>query len=142
MNKLLTILLMGLSAVTEAQISRIEFNSVTRGFQKNVIITADSVVESVDGRQQSQNKLVKRKNDPTDWSNLLKTLSDVDIAQLSKLEPPSRRSAFDGARQSTIKITDTNGNNYSHTFDDENPNDRLKPLMDEILHVLGEPAVR
>jgi hypothetical protein len=131
-----------MGTVASAQIVRIEFNSLTRGFQKNVIVTPDSVVESVDGRQQSQNKLRKRKNDTAGWQALLKSLTEVDLQKISKLEPPSRRSAFDGARQSTLKIVDSHGNSYSHTFDDENPNDALKPLMDEILRLLGEPSVR
>jgi hypothetical protein len=53
----------------------------------------------------------------------------VPRAQFEGLPSPTNKRAFDGAKHSSIIITLANRETYQHTFDDENPNEKLVPLM-------------
>jgi hypothetical protein len=120
-------------------VSRIEFSTLTRGFQKQLFLKPDSLIEIVDGRQEA-NKVVKRSLNQADWERLVKSLDGIRLEEIPSLQSPTTRRAFDGARHSTIKITIQDGKEFEHTFDDENPHPKLKDLMEAILKVqTGSP---
>jgi hypothetical protein len=118
-------------------ITAIEFTSLTRGYQKHIFITADSLKETVKGRQDN-NKIVKRKLPAGEWNALTKSISDIMLSGIAELPSPTSRRAFDGALHSTITISTKDGESFSHTFDDENPHEKLQPLMEAIKKVAGE----
>ena len=109
-------------------ILRIEFNSLTRGYQQLVVITADSIKISTHARGTEENKSIKNK----DWIHIIKPLKNVSLSDIAELKSPTMKRAYDGARHSTITIT-TKSETYSHSFDDEDPHDKLKPLLKIIL---------
>jgi hypothetical protein len=120
----------------ETIITKVEFTSLTRGYQKQVFLTADSLVEIIDGRQ-DDNKVVKRKLPVGEWEVLLKSVRNIPLTEIQQLPSPTSRRAFDGAKHSTITLATRDGKSYSHTFDDENPHEKLQPLMDAIKKVEG-----
>jgi hypothetical protein len=120
-------------------ITKIEFTSLTRGYQKHIFITADSLKETVAGRQDN-NKIVKRTLPAGEWDTLTKSISDVMLPGIAELPSPTSRRAFDGALHSTITISTNDGKSFSHTFDDENPHEKLQPLMEAIKKVAEEAA--
>jgi hypothetical protein len=119
-----------------AIITKVEFTSLTRGYQKQVFLTADSLVEVIDGRQ-DDTKVTKRKLPAGEWDVLIKSIGTVPLTEVQELPSPTSRRAFDGARHSTLTLTTKEGKSYSHTFDDENPHKKLQPLMDAIKKVVG-----
>jgi hypothetical protein len=119
-------------------IRKVEFTTLTRGYQKQVFISQDSVVEIVDGRQED-NKITKRSLSKSEWDSLVKAIQSVDLKEVPALQSPTSRRAFDGARHSSIRISDADGKQYEHSFDDESPHPNLKPLMDAILSIQSTP---
>jgi hypothetical protein len=117
-----------------ASVTKIEFTTLTRGYQKQIFISGDSVIAITDGRQEA-NTIVKRKLDPAAWDQLIKALEGVDLKELPSLPSPTSRRAFDGARHSSLKIITANGEEYQHGFDDEFPHEKLRELMDAIMNI-------
>jgi hypothetical protein len=120
------------------EITKIEFTTLTRGYQKQVFITSDSVIQITDGRAEDNN-VVKRRLNSSDWNELMKVLEPVDLQELPSLQSPSSRRAFDGARHSSIKVVTKDGKEYEHAFDDEYPHQKLKNVMDVILKIEKTP---
>jgi hypothetical protein len=111
----------------QSAIDKIEFITGTRGYKRQVFISNDSVIAVLDGRAGS--KVQKRKIAQEEWTDLMDALEDVSVSDLPNLQSPTSRRAFDGAKQSTITLYSSQGQSWSHTFDDENPNPELIPLM-------------
>lgn len=116
----------------QSEVAKIEFTSLTRGYQKQVFIDKDSLTILVDGRQED-NKVVKRKITPDVWQSLVDELKNVKVREMDAYKSPSNRRAFDGAKHSTIKVTSSDGVEASHTFDDLDPHADLKQLLKLIL---------
>lgn len=117
-------------------ITKIEFTTLTRGYQKQVFFSADSLIKIIDGRQ-NEHKVVKRKMDSEKWQELVKAASAVSLVEIPQLQSPTFRRSFDGARHSSIVITTRDGKTYTHGFDDEHPHKKLQPLMDLIKKAEG-----
>ena len=108
-------------------IIRIEFSSLTRGYQELIVITEDSIRISTQGRTK-ENKSIENQ----DWANIIKALKNVKPTDIAGLKSPTTKRAYDGARHSTITVMTKSGT-YSHSFDDEDPHEKLKPLM-KVIH--------
>jgi hypothetical protein len=121
------------SAQSSQEISRIEFNSGTRGYREQIIITPDSIVSIQEDIKANQKPNVKaRAASPKEWSKLLDCLKDVRLTEIETLESPTMKRAYDGASHGSIIITTTDNKTFTHGFDDEDPHKKLKPLMAEI----------
>lgn len=120
-------------------ITKIEFTTLTRGYQKQVFISADSLVKIVEGRQ-DENKVQKRKLADGEWKELVNEAAKTPVTEIAQLKSPTSRRAFDGARHSTIVIHTKDGRSYTHSFDDENPHEKLKVLLDLIKNMEGDNA--
>ena len=134
LNLLLCVFVSTAATCQPEAISRVEFTTTTRGYQKQVFITEDSVIQIVDGRQ-DENKVLKRKTDPTEWKSLIDAARDIKLDNLPALQSPTSRRTFDGARHSRIKVTTKDKKEFEHSFDDEAPHAELKPMMDAILKI-------
>jgi hypothetical protein len=108
-------------------ISKIEFTSLTRGYQKHAILSADSLILVTEGRE--QDKTLKRKLSKVEWNTLISSLKKVKLSEIPKLKSPSMKRAFDGAMHSTLTIITKDQKNITHGFDDEDANEKLRPLM-------------
>jgi hypothetical protein len=127
-------------SLAQVAVAKIEFTSYTRGYQKEIFISPDSLIEIVEGRPQAENRIIKRKLAVDEWAALMKTLENVKLPEITDLQSPSTRRAFDGAKHSTIKIITSNGKAFEHTFDDENPHEKLLGLMQMIKKVESIPV--
>src|SRR5258705_13264056 len=105
---LAVVLLAGCASVAQKQnsdhIMRIEFSSLTRGYQELVTFTSDSVKFS--RTRAGQPKIAEahalKKND---WQEILKTVQKITLSEIPELKSPTMKRSFDGARHSTITIT-------------------------------------
>ena len=127
----LFIILVTVSTIGSAQdrkVEKIEFNTLTRGYMENVMITADSVIFTKGGNSKEKQKKNGRLTTKKEWKCLLKKIQSIDLSNISELESPTMKRAFDGAKHSKIVIYN-NGKSYQHLFDDENPHQILSGLM-------------
>ena len=132
------VVLMAAQCKGQSEVAKIEFTSLTRGYQKQIFIDKDSLVVLVDGRQED-NKVVKRKIAPEVWQGLVEELKNVNIKGMGSYQSPSNRRAFDGAKHSTIKVVLSDATEVSHTFDDNEPHADLKQLLKLILKAENRP---
>jgi hypothetical protein len=120
-------------------VTKIEYTTLTRGYQKQIFITPDSLIRIIEGREEN-NKIVKRKLAAGEWEEITKAISKTPVSEIAQLKSPTSRRAFDGARHSTIVIFANDGNSYTHSFDDENPHEKLAGLMEILKKLDGDDS--
>lgn len=116
---------------TPSDVNRIRFTSVTRGYQKEVNITKDSVhtlIQGRDGNQSYSRHLAKG-----EWDTLVGHLKKIELKDIPGLKSPTDRRAYDGARISSLEVHTGAGETIIHSFDNEEPNAALAPLMQDVL---------
>lgn len=112
-------------------IQEIRFESATRGYQKKVVFTPDSifiVIQSVT----IPNPKLKQALSPKEWKQLTGSLKGLSLDEISNLESPTNNRQTDAAKGSIISIYTSDNKQYQHQFDDTNPNAKLQPLMNMI----------
>ena len=120
------------NSVTDvASIQKITFNSATRGYSKIVVFTPDSVLIQVHSMRGNED--VRKTMDVKEWSQLSTALLGVRLEDIPSLTRPSAGSSTDAALGSSITIFTSDKKQYAHHFDNTNPNEKLKKLMDVIL---------
>jgi hypothetical protein len=129
----LMLLTLVVCAQTIKDVRQIEFSTSTRGSYKQIIFTPKEMIISEENRASSkgeerQNKKLKS----AEWKNLCNTLKQVSISGIPELNSPTMKRSFDGARTSTITISTKDGKTWSHSFDNEEPNEQLQKLMNAI----------
>lgn len=123
----------------DGMITRIEFNSGTRGYREQIIFTSDSLVAvKEDFRNEKGPKIHRQRITAKDWKSLLDALGNVKPDEVESLKSPSMNRAHDAAAHGTIIITTRGGESYTHSFDDENPHEKLHPLMKQIRKFAGK----
>jgi len=127
------LLLINNQAPQQQNISQIEFATSTRGYHKNIIITTVMMVITQQSRNDVSEHTIKSKITKRDWNELRKALKNISMEEIPALASPTMQRASDAARTSTLSIIDTMGKRYTHTFDNEDPNEKLKPLMKSII---------
>ena len=114
-----------------SDVVKIEFTSLTRGYSNTLVFTKDSITQVVNERGIESNPR-REKIKSTDWELLTASLSNVNLSEVADLKSPTMKRAYDGARHSTISITTSQGTVVAHSFDDEDPHEKLAPLMKTI----------
>lgn len=111
-------------------ITKVEFTSMTRGYQESVVFTPDSVSgNKPEPGDRTKTKSFHQPLKKQEWKHLSGLVSSIPRAEFENLKSPTNKRAYDGAKHSTITITLDNGETYLHLFDDETPNEKLQPLM-------------
>ncbi|HEY9047075.1 MAG TPA: hypothetical protein VIN08_14320 [Ohtaekwangia sp.] len=130
---LLSLCWMGVQCQSPKSVIRIDYTTLTRGYQKQIVLTHDSVTLHVEGRE--ENKDVKRALTKAEWTSLVSALKNVKLAEIPNLPSPSMKRAYDGARHSTITLTTKDQKTLAHAFDNEDAHAKLQPLMKAILKI-------
>jgi hypothetical protein len=121
-----------LSAQGTDEIKKIEFITLTRGAHEKVLITKDCVSIVRQTRTDEKEVDFKMKIKEADWQGLLNSIPTISPAEISSYQSPTNRRAFDGAWHSSITITTRDEKSYGHSFDNEEPNEKLQALMKNI----------
>lgn len=117
-----------------SDIKVIEFRTGSRGYNKQITFTKDSVhlvVNSMRDDDPSRNSTTALTVD--EWNKIIASVGGVDVHQLDKLKSPTMKRAVDAADGSTIEVT--TDKESSHSFDGLNPDEHLKKLLDVILEI-------
>lgn len=116
---------------TANSIKKIEYTTLTRGYQKHIVISGDSVTTSVEGREENQQ--TKRALSKAEWNTVIGALKNVKLSEVPSLPSPTMKRAYDGARHSTLTLITQDQLAFAHSFDNENPHPELLPLMKAII---------
>lgn len=140
----ISLLLAALPSVEQQQdIKQIEFSKISRGYEEHIRINIDSIhILTHDMRQDKPAMTVSRKLDRDEWLVLLNAISEVDLKEIESLSSPTMNRASDAAMHGTISIMTSAQKSYVHGFDDENPNELLRPLMKAIRTLSGRKETR
>ncbi|MBC7408354.1 MAG: hypothetical protein H7339_08195 [Arcicella sp.] len=120
---LIFIFMLGTDSPQQETIQSVELSYQTRGTQKFLHITSDSVEVKING------KITHYKTTEGQWQKILKSFQKVKLSGIAKLKRPSTKSFYDGALISQVKVI-TNLKEYeSVNFDhDAPPTALVKPI--------------
>jgi hypothetical protein len=122
------------STTTESPIKKIIFNTGSRGYQKAITLSKDSVLIVINSSfSEHPSKNLSSKITTTEWNKLTNSLNGVEIKNLNELKSPTMGRAVDAANHSSIAVT--TDNEYVHSFDNTNPNEQLQKLMAVITEI-------
>ncbi|WP_299777619.1 hypothetical protein [uncultured Formosa sp.] len=117
------------SAVTAQNDVLIEYKAITRGYFLEIKIENQEIL--VKTQQQGPDKIITISK--TEWDILMDKLHAIDLKTLPTLEAPSMKRAHDGAASARLKIIEEDTVYSTTEFDHENPNKKIKPLVEYIL---------
>src|SRR3954462_14209426 len=125
------------SEKVSSDIKQIEFRTGSRGYNKRITLTTDSVTLIVNSsRDDDPSRNSKTVLKAEEWNKLIASLEGVDIRQLDKLKSPTMKRAVDAADGSTLTII--SDKESSHSFDGLDPDAQLKKLLDVILEIVKD----
>lgn len=118
----------------EETLHEIRFESYARGYQKKIILRADSVFFH-ENNPKTGNIKASRETTPAEWKQLTEAASDLSLHDIDKLESPGNARASDRALHSNITVI-TNQREYkSSTFDGYSPHKKLSNLVAQIREI-------
>ncbi|MFB9051781.1 hypothetical protein ACFFVB_01705 [Formosa undariae] len=116
------------SAITQNDVL-VEYTAITRGMFLKITIENQEI--RVQKEQYSPDK--SRTMSDSEWDILMDQLDGVDLNTLSSLEAPSMKRTYDGAAAARLEITEADLKYSTSEFDHNNPNTKIKPLVEFIL---------
>jgi hypothetical protein len=121
------------------EIEKIEFTTLTRGAHEKVLITKDCVSVVKQSREDEHENNAEMKLRKDDWQVLVNSTQNISLPDVPTYQAPTNKRAYDGAWHSSITIITKNKKSYGHSFDNEEPNEKLQPLM-KAIRALAERA--
>ncbi|KJD35342.1 hypothetical protein PW52_11420 [Tamlana sedimentorum] len=105
------------------------YTASSRGFFKEVIVDENQIATV----QKRGGTAIKKACDKATWQQVETLLNQLQLNELSEINAPSKKYAFDGAALAQLTIT-KNGKTYeSSAFDHGNPPKEIANLVKEIL---------
>ena len=111
---------------TQESIKEIVFNAQTRGSLVNITVSDYTVFYKTHG-----NSKTYAIND-SQRKELETLINKLNIESISDLKAPSNKRAFDGALRATLAIKIGETNYVSREFDDDNPPEEIKAIIDTL----------
>jgi hypothetical protein len=108
-------------------VKQVEYTTLTRGYHKHITISPDSIAVTVEGRE--ENKSFSRALSKDEWRMLMDCLKKVKLSEVPELKSPTSKRTYDGARHSTLTLITNGTTALTHSFDNEDANEKLLPLM-------------
>ncbi len=117
----------------QAPVEKITVESFTRGYQKKINITPDSIFFQQSGHVSAgSRKEVRQALQPGEWEQLMKKLEGVKLTALPEMEVEGSNRARDAALHTTISLSTASEIYNSPTFDNYQAPSGLMALMEEI----------
>ena len=137
MKKFAAIVLLALFAVgcasalkKESDKISFEYEAITRGSYKKVIVKQDTVI-TIKDRDLKDVVTAGLKNG--EWNSLLKSLEGVNLEGLNEIKVPSVKHQVDAAPIANLKVIRGNKTYQSKSFDHGNPPQEIKDVVDKIM---------
>jgi len=107
-----------------------EYEAMTRGSYKKVVVTKDSIVTIKD---HTMKDIVSKPTKKGDWDYLVSTTAKTNLEGLQNLKAPSTKSHADAALAANLKVI-KDGKTYSTpTFDHGNPPAEISGVVSRIV---------
>lgn len=137
MKKFAAIVLLALFAVgcasalkKESDKISFEYEAITRGSYKKVIVKQDTVITIKDrGLENVTTKGLKN----GEWNGILKSLEGVDLDGLNEIKAPSVKHQVDAAPIANLKVIRGDKTYQSSSFDNGNPPQEIKDVVEKII---------
>ncbi len=113
----------------ESVYDKVEYSAITRGFSENIIIDRENNEEVKITYKSNDQVKVQRLLTKKEFQSLLSALRYIDVNTVDKIEPPSKRHAYDAAKFTRIIFTVKDKEYKSVGFDDDNPPKELSSLI-------------
>jgi hypothetical protein len=110
-------------------LQKIEFLSVTRGYQESITVKKNKVTLKKSGIETLEKDF---KIKPKDFQQLRYIVQQIDLKKINTLVAPSDNSKTDAAHQSHFTFYTHKGKYDSSVFDNYNSPKELQPLMQKI----------
>ncbi|MEE1897230.1 MULTISPECIES: hypothetical protein [Flavobacterium] len=137
MKKFAAIVLLALFAVgcasalkKESDKISFEYEAITRGSYKKVIVKQDTVI-TIKDRDLKDVVTAGLKNG--EWNSLLKSLEGVNLEGLNEIKAPSVKHQVDAAPIANLKVIRGDKTYQSKSFDHGNPPQEIKDVVDKIM---------
>ncbi|WP_417355933.1 hypothetical protein [Flavobacterium sp.] len=137
MKKFAAIVLLALFAVgcasalkKESDKISFEYEAITRGSYKKVIVKQDTVI-TIKDRDLKDVVTAGLKNG--EWNSLLKSLERVNLEGLNDIKAPSVKHQVDAAPIANLKVIRGDKTYQSKSFDHGNPPQEIKDVVDKIM---------
>ena len=137
MKKFAAIVLLALFAVgcasalkKESDKISFEYEAITRGSYKKVIVKQDTVI-TIKDRDLKDVVTAGLKNG--EWNSLLKSLESVKLEGLNKIKVPSVIHQVDAAPIANLKVIRGDKTYQSKSFDHGNPPQEIKDVVNKIM---------
>ncbi|WP_330444042.1 hypothetical protein [Flavobacterium sp. C4GT6] len=129
---LLAIFAIGCSSALKKESDKIsfEYEAITRGSYKKVIVKQDTVI-TIKDRDLKDVVTAGLKNG--EWNSLLKSLEGVNLEGLNKIKVPSVNHQVDAAPIANLKVIRGDKTYQSKSFDHGNPPQEIKDVVDKIM---------
>lgn len=137
MKKFAAIVLLALFAVgcasalkKESDKISFEYEAITRGSYKKVIVKQDTVITIKDSNLKN---VVTKGLKNGEWNSILNSLEGVDLDGLSEIKPPSVKHQVDAAPIANLKVIRGDQTYQSSSFDHGNPPQEIKDVVEKII---------
>lgn len=107
-----------------------EYEAMTRGSYKKVVVTKDSIVTIKDREMKD---VVSKSVSKSDWDKLTASLEKINLDGLNNIKAPSNKNHADAALAANLKIIKGDKTYNSSTFDHGNPPAEIAPLVNKII---------
>jgi hypothetical protein len=129
-NILIFLFIFAMNPVPKETVKSVELSYITRGSNRNLVITPDSIMVSINEEQHSY------KIKDTEWKKIYSALRKVSLKGISTLKRPSTKSFSDGAMAAQLNVVTSVKTYQSSNFDDNNPPMKLVGLINTMKSVL------
>jgi hypothetical protein len=131
-NILIFLVIFTMNPLPKETIKSVELSYITRGTNKNLLITPDSIVVSINDDKRSY------KTTATEWHRIITALKRVNLKTISTLKRPSTKSFSDGAMSAQLRVESSVKKYESTNFDDNKPPLKLVGVIETMKSVLAE----
>lgn len=107
-----------------------EYEAITRGSYKKVIVKQDTVI-TIKDRDLKDVVTAGLKNG--EWNSLLKSLEGVNLEGLNDIKAPSVKHQVDAAPIANLKVIRGDKTYQSKSFDHGNPPQEIKDVVEKIM---------
>lgn len=113
-----------MNPVPKETVKSVELSYITRGSNRNLMISSDSIVVSINEERHSY------KTTATQWKKIVNVLKKVNLKSISALKRPSTKSFSDGAMAAQLSVETSLKKYESSNFDDSKPHLKLVGIID------------
>jgi hypothetical protein len=118
-NLLIFLFIFTMNPAPKETLKSVELSYITRGSNRNLKISTDSIVVSINDEKRSY------KTSAAQWKKIKNSLKKVNLSGISSLKRPSTKSYSDGAMAAQLSVETSLKKYESTNFDDNNPPAKL-----------------